>query len=364
MTPPNPSGAAPLTNKLILLVLSGIFVCMVLLVVRAFDRQPAVASNVEVSVVSAPGIEPGPESVLPITLRNSPRLPMSSTTRTQVTVVLPQPPSPRPMPRVGAVEELPEPGSETIGLAPGSGQHGNASRARISLVQPVGDPGASSPSVTGSITLAGNPPPEIDIAFGPSCGKFSPPATTRHYVIGPGGGLANVFVYVEDATPAPVTGPGPLLDQVGCMYEPYVLGVGVNQPFGIRNSDPEMHNVHATPRSPANKGFNFAQMAGAPVMLRSFATPEVLIRLKCDVHPWMFAYVGVVEHPWFAVSDINGAYQLPQGLPPGRYKLSAVHLKAGVQTKDIVVKQGQPVVASFQFGVPGKLSPQTTQTSP
>ena len=89
----------------------------------------------------------------------------------------------------------------------------------------------------------------------------------------------------------------------------------------------------------------------------------MLIRLKCDVHPWMFAYVGVVEHPWFAVSDADGNFQLPPGLPAGRYKLSAVHLKAGVQTKDILVEKGHPAIASFQFSVPGKVSPQTTQTS-
>ena len=104
-------------------------------------------------------------------------------------------------------------------------------------------------------------------------------------------------------------------------------------------------------------------MAGGPVTLRSFDTPELMIRLKCDVHPWMFAYISVVEHPWFAVSDVNGAYQLPQGLPVGRYKLTAVHQKSGVQTKDIVVKKGQPVVANFQFTPAAKISPQTTQTT-
>lgn len=363
MNPPNPSSGAPATNKLILLVLSGIFICLVLLVIRAFDRPTDVAQKVEVSVTATPEAESLPESVSLIASRNSPRLPAATSTRTQVVVVLPRPFSPRPAPRTAAVEALPEQVSETIGLAPDSGQHGNTSPARSRVVQPVGNPDESSPSVTGSIALAGNPPPEIPIDFGPSCGKFSPPATTRHYVIGPGGGLANIFVYVEDATPAPVTGPGPLLDQVGCMYEPYVIGVGANQQFGIRNSDPEMHNVHATPRTPGNKGFNFAQMSGAAVMLRSFANPELMIRLKCDVHPWMFAYISVVEHPWFAVSDINGAYRFPQGLPAGRYKLSAVHQKSGVQTKDIVVEKGQPVVANFQFTPAVKLSPQTTQTA-
>ena len=361
MNPPNPSSGAPATNKLILLVLTGILICLVLLVIRAFDRQSAVAPNVEVSVVSAPGIEPGPESVSPITLRNSPPLPTASTTRTQVTVVLPRPPSPKPTPRTGAAEELPEHVSETIGLSPDSGHHGNTSRARSGVVQPVGNPDESSPSVTGSIALAGNPPPEIPIDFGPSCGKFAPPATTRHYVIGAGGELANVFLHIENAKPAPVPGPGPLLDQLGCMYEPYVLGVGVNQIFGVRNSDPDMHNVHATPR--LNKEFNFAQLAGTAVALRSFDKPEVMVRLKCDVHPWMFAYIGVVDHPWFAVSDVNGVYQIPQGLPPGRYRLSAVHLKAGIQTQEIVVEKGQPTVANFRFGLPGTIRPQTTQVA-
>ena len=363
MNPPNSPPAAPLTNKLILLVLSGIFICLVLLAMRAFDRPPDLAQKVEVSVTAAPEVEPGPESVSLIAPRISPRLPAATSTRTQVVVVLPRPLSPKPAPSTATLEDLPEQVSGTTGLSSGSGQRKDSSRNRNGYVAPIGDPGEASPSVTGSITLAGNPPPEIPIHFGPACGKFSPPATTRHYVIGTAGGLANVFVYVEDAKPAPVPGPGPLLDQVGCMYEPYVLGVGVNQKFGVRNSDPEMHNVHATPRSPANKEFNFSQMAGAPVMLRSFANPEVLIRLKCHVHPWMFAYVGVVEHPWFAVSDADGNFQLPPGLPAGRYKLSAVHLKAGVQTKDILVEKGHPAIASFQFGVPGKVSPQTTQTS-
>ena len=368
MNPPNSPPAAPLTNKLILLVLSGIFICLVLLAMRAFDRPPDLAQKVEVSVTAAPEVEPGPESVSLIAPRISPRLPAATSTRTQVVVVLPRPLSPKPAPSTATLEDLPEQVSGTTGLSSGSGQRKDSSRNRNGYVAPIGDPGEASPSVTGSITLAGNPPPEIPIHFGPACGKFSPPATTRHYVIGTAGGLANVFVYVEDAKPAPVPGPGPLLDQVGCMYEPYVLGVGVNQKFGIRNSDPEIHNVHATPK--LNKEFNFSQFGFDPprtgpstVTLRAFDRPEVMVRLKCDLHPWMFAYVGVVDHPWFAVSDINGAYQLPQGLPPGRYKLSAVHLKAGVQTKDILVEKGQPVVASFQFGVPGKVSPQTTQTS-
>ena len=359
MNPPNPSSGAPLTNKLILLMLSGIFVCLVMLVIRAFDRTADMAQKVEVSVTSAPGVEPEPESVSLIAPRNSPRLSTTTSTRTQVVVVLPRPLSPKPTPRTGTVEDLPEQVSEMTGLSSPPGQRKDSPRNRSGYVQPIGDPGVTSPSIIGSITFAGTPRAEIPIDFGPACGKFAPPATTRHYVIGAGGELANVFLHVENAKPAPVSGPGPLLDQVGCMYEPYVLGVGVNQKFGIRNSDPELHNVYATPRY--NKQFDLSQLAGATVALKSFDKPEVLVRLKCQLHPWMFAYIGVVDHPWFAVSDVNGAYQIPQGLPPGHYRLSAVHLKAGVQTQEIVVEKGQPAIANFRFGVPGTISPQTTQ---
>lgn len=180
--------------------------------------------------------------------------------------------------------------------------------------------------VTGKVTLKGTPKPEIAIDLGPQCGKFSKPATTRHYVVGKDAGLANVFVYVKDAKAAPVTGDGPLLDQIGCMYTPYVLAVGVNQKFKVKNSDPEMHNVHSTPRSPANKEFNFAQMAGAAIAEKSFPATEVAVRIKCDVHPWMFAYVGVFDHPYFAITDADGNFKI-SGLPDGDYSLVVYHLK-------------------------------------
>lgn len=353
MNPPNPSAGAPVTNKLILLVLSGIFVCLVLLVIRAFDRHPSVAPDVAVSVTSGPDAEAAPEAVSLIAPRPSAHRPTASTTRTPVISVITQPGTSE------ATEEPPATVSQTIFLSPPYSLHSLAkysSGLSNSLVAAI----AQNPLIVGTITLLGTPKPEIAINFGPSCGKFAPPATTRHYVVGPDGGLANVFVYVEDAKTAPVTGPGPLLDQVGCMYEPYVLGVGVNQKFGIRNSDPELHNVHASTK--LNKEFNFAQMAGGAVMLRSFDKPEVLIRMKCDLHPWMFAYIGVVDHPWFSVSDTNGVFQITSGLPDGRYRLSAVHPKAGVQTQETVVKNGDITLVKFQLFVPSTTTPQTTQT--
>jgi hypothetical protein len=199
--------------------------------------------------------------------------------------------------------------------------------------------------VTGKITLKGTPKPEVDIDLGPSCGPVSTKKyTTRHYVVGKDGGLANVFVYLKkDGLKAAPQGTAPTLDQHECMYQPYVFGVVTGQPFKIKNSDALLHNIHATPR--LNKEFNFGQPVKDQVGEKSFDTAEVLVRVKCDVHPWMFAYIGVLDHPYFAVSDADGNYKIT-GAPDGKYTLVAYHLKthgaASVgETKEIEIKGGE-----------------------
>ena len=186
--------------------------------------------------------------------------------------------------------------------------------------------------ITGKVVLKGTPPAEItiDMASSPdkTCGAaHTTPVTTRHYLVSKDGGLANVLVYVKSGLegktfPAPTT--EPVLDQIGCVYEPYVMGVMVNQKFKIKNSDPTMHNVHATPK--VNKEFNFAQPIKDQVTPQSFDKPEVPVRFMCNVHNWMFAYVGVFEHPFFAVTDKDGNFKIT-GLPNGKYTLEAYHVK-------------------------------------
>jgi hypothetical protein len=201
-------------------------------------------------------------------------------------------------------------------------------KTRLSIAVLVSFVGAASLAtagdITGKVTLKGTPKAEVPIDFGPTCGKFAKPATTRHYVVGKDGGLANVFVYVKGAPAAPAKGDGLVLDQVGCMYTPYAMGVVVNQKFSVKNSDPEFHNVHAIPK--VNKEFNLAQPAGAPLAVKSFDKPEVAVRFKCDVHPWMFAYVGVFENGYFAVTDADGNFKIA-GVPDGSYTVEAYHLK-------------------------------------
>jgi hypothetical protein len=191
---------------------------------------------------------------------------------------------------------------------------------------------ASAADITGKVVLKGTPPPEITIDMSTSpdktCGAaHSTPVTTRHYLVSKDGGLANVLVYVKSGLegktfPAPAE--APTLDQVGCLYEPYVMGVRVNQKFKVKNSDATMHNVHATPK--ANQEFNIAQPLKDQVTERSFDKSEVPVRFMCNVHAWMFAYVGVFDHPFFAVTDKDGNFKI-SGLPNGKYTVEAYHVK-------------------------------------
>lgn len=209
--------------------------------------------------------------------------------------------------------------------------------------------------VKGRVVLKGTPPAERPIGAlkaDANCGKANTAAqvTTRNYVVGADGGLANVLVSIKQgltgAFPAPAT--KPLIDQAGCMYEPYVSAVMAGQKFDIRNSDPFMHNVNATTK--VNKGFNFAQANAGQVNEKVFDKPE-MVRLACNVHPWMIAYLHVLEHPFFAVTDAKGEFELPAGLPPGKYTVEVAHLKAGNQTFEVEVAAGKGAEVAVEMAV-------------
>jgi hypothetical protein len=207
--------------------------------------------------------------------------------------------------------------------------------------------------ITGKVTLKGTAPKEKEIKFDATCGAMNTgTVTTRHYVVGADGGLANVFVYISkgaegkkfDAPTTPV-----MLDQKNCMYQPYIVGAMVNQPIQLKNSDPLLHNVHSLPKVDGNQEFNFAQPLQGQTDERKFAKQEVLVKLKCEVHDWMFAYVGVCENPYFALTDKDGKFTI-KNVPAGKYTLTAYHLKthgAGKGLEKEINVEGAPVTADF-----------------
>jgi plastocyanin len=209
--------------------------------------------------------------------------------------------------------------------------------------------------IVGVITLKGVPPPEKEITplmENPDCAKMHTTTPTTHfYVVGAKGELADVVVSLKGVT-GKSTGasqPPAVLDQKGCLYTPQILAIQTGQKLVVKNSDPCVHNVHATPIMPGNPETNQEQGPGAADLTYTFAQPEMFLRFKCDVHPWMFAWVSVFDSPYFCVSDKDGKFVI-KNVPPGKYTVEAAHRKLGIQTQDVEVKDGE-VTANFTFAV-------------
>lgn len=207
--------------------------------------------------------------------------------------------------------------------------------------------------ITGSITLKGTPPPERELSpirDNPDCSAMYPGALpkTKFYVVGAGGELADVIVYLK-GVPSASTGASAapvVLDQKGCLYTPQILAVQTGQKVIVKNSDPCVHNVHTMPT--ANPEANQVQMPNGADLTFTFDKPEPFLKFKCDVHPWMFAWVSVFDHPYFAVSGADGKFTI-KNVPPGKYTLEAAHRKLGVQSAEIEVKDtGATQDFSFQ----------------
>ena len=208
-------------------------------------------------------------------------------------------------------------------------------------------------SIAGIIKFTGTVPanPKIDMSEEPACqSKYSTPPTDPVVVV-KDGNLQNVFVDVKSGLPADqkfeAQNKQVELDQEGCLYQPRVLGVLVNQTFTIKNSDPVLHNIKAVPKK--NRGFNISQPQQGMETDRSFTTEELPVPLECNVHGWMHGNVFVMNHPFFSVSDENGSFKI-SGLAPGTYTVEAWHEKFGTKTATVTVAGTEEAKASFSFG--------------
>ncbi len=249
----------------------------------------------------------------------------------------------RPLPSIATVVLL---GVFACGGS-GSGQPGSTPGGGTAKVD-----AATTGSIAGKVAIEGPVPPNTVVQMGsdPVCaGANKDGAATETFVVD-GGGLENVFVYIKDDLGAKYAFETPAtpvkIEQKGCHYVPHVAGIRAGQPLEISNDDSTMHTVHGMGHS--NQEFNFSQPLPGIKNTVALTTTEVLLPVKCDVHPWMHAYIGVVNHPFFVVSAGGGKFNL-RDVPPGTYTVDAVHEKLGTQSQTVTIGAKENKEITFTF---------------
>ncbi len=229
--------------------------------------------------------------------------------------------------------------------------------------KPVNEPVAAIPeghidtatagSISGRIAFIGSPPvmPFIDMSSNPSCERaHKTPVRAQTVVVNKNGTLRNTFVWIRDGlAPAHWAPPAESvkLTQSGCIYEPHVAGIMVDQKLEILNDDPVNHNVHA--ESQINQPWNISEAPQDEHKFRKFPKQEVLFPMTCSVHPWMRSWIGVSSHPFFAVTGDDGAFTL-SGVPPGTYTIEVVHEKLGRKEGKVTLTASGTASIDFTYG--------------
>ena len=211
---------------------------------------------------------------------------------------------------------------------------------------------AKAGNVSGRVVFEGAPPENPPVKMSDSeCLRAHPEGLKLENFVVTGGGLDNVFVYVKDGLgnyyfdlPTEAV----KLDQQGCRYTPHVFGARAGQPIEIRHSDDTMHNVHAMPN--VNREFNFGQHLKGMKNTEVFTAREIMVPFSCNVHPWMKAYAGIVDHPYFAVTSEGGKFEL-KNLPAGTYTVEAWHEKLPAQTQTVTIGEKDTKQITFTFKV-------------
>lgn len=204
--------------------------------------------------------------------------------------------------------------------------------------------------INGKVTFDGAAPkmPRIRMNADPVCLKaHKEPVTGEEVIVNANGTLRNVLIYVKSGIKKKFDPPTTKLefDQIGCQYTPHVMGIQTGQEVDIVNSDPTLHNVHSLSKD--NPSFNVAQPKKGMVLPKKFDTPEIF-KVKCEVHTWMNAYMGVFSHPYFAVTGDDGTFSLKK-LPAGEYTIEAWHEKYGTQTMKVTVGASETKTADFTY---------------
>ena len=205
--------------------------------------------------------------------------------------------------------------------------------------------------VTGKVAFDGKAPAAARLRMDADkvCARaHKAPVSGEDVVVNKNGTLKNVLIYVKDGLGGKkFNAPSSkmVFDQEGCIYKPHVMGIMVGQELEVLNSDPTLHNVHSL--SKANTQFNQAMPMKGMKLSKKFEKVETF-KVKCEVHPWMAAYIGVFNHPYYAVTDDNGNFTI-KGLPAGSYTLEAWHEKYGTQTMKVTVDAAGKAIADFKY---------------
>lgn len=208
-------------------------------------------------------------------------------------------------------------------------------------------------AIIGVVNFKGQPPARvpIDMSMDPACLITAGENLSEQYVVN-AGKLANVFVYIKSGTP-PTSAPSDtrpiVLDQKGCRYTPHVIAVQQGGSVEFHNSDPTMHNIH-TVSIAGNPAVDVSEGPGGAPQTRQFTSPELMMPIRCNNHPWMEALLNVAPNQFFAVTREDGTFSIP-GLPPGTYTLAAVHEKLGERDIQVTVTANSKVRTDFTFAV-------------
>ena len=216
---------------------------------------------------------------------------------------------------------------------------------------------ANNASITGIVTFNGEAPEMtvLDMAGDPECEELNQenPKRRQVLVLGDDQRIANVLVQIKGGLPAieheAATGVVEL-DQGGCQYAPHVFALRVGQTLKIFNPDRMWHNVRAS--ATVNRGFNTWMPSFRTEMEKVFDQAETTpFAVKCDVHPWMNAWVAVFDHPYFAVTGSDGAFTIGN-LPAGTYELEIWHERLPPQTHTVTVAAGEQATLDAVMEVP------------
>ena len=202
-------------------------------------------------------------------------------------------------------------------------------------------------AIHGVVRFGGTPPAPKELTLPASCPHDGP--VYDGAVLVADGKLQNAFVWISEGLSGwsePPPQAEVVIDQQGCTYAPRVLGAQVGQPITFVNSDPVMHNVHSY--ADHNDSFNAPMPNKQQRLTRTFANAEVMVHMKCDVNPWMRSFIGVVPHPYYAVTGSNGEFTFDH-VPPGAYTIEAWHEVYGRQTQKVTLGAKGAIAADFTF---------------